>query len=106
MTWTNAIWKAAIWVLPNALTALGLIVLFYIVGIADTEDLGALEAVVWIVLVVSLGCLVAIPMTAGVLHRSVKVLLLAALLEVAAIGVLAALYFDFFGGWIPRGFHS
>ncbi len=102
MTWTNAIWRAAIWVLPNALTAFGLLVWFYII---DVDDAGPLEALVWVVLVVSFCCFVAVPMIAGFVHRSGKVVLLTALFELAAVGALAGLYFDFFGGWVPRGFH-
>ena len=102
MTWTKALWKAALWVLPNALAALGLIVLFYIVGVADP---GSLEGLVRVLVVVSFCCLIAVPVAAALVHRSGKVALVAALYEAAAVGVLAGLYFDFFGGWVPRGFH-
>lgn len=102
MTWTNAFWKATGWVLPNVLAGLGLIVLFYIVGVADA---GPFETLVWVVLVVSFCCLVAVPLIAGFVHRSGKVAVLAALYEVGAVSALAGIYLDFFGGWVPRGFH-
>ncbi len=102
MTWTTALWKAALWVLPNALPAFGVIVLFYIIGI---DDPGPLEGLVKVLLVLSLGCLIALPVAAGLIHRSGKVALFAALCEVAVAAALIGLNFDFFEGWVPRGFH-
>lgn len=101
-TWIGPSWKAVIWVFPNALAALVVIVPFYILGV---DDPGPWERPVQILVFVSLGCLVVLPVTAGLIHRSRQVALVTALCEAALVAVLAGLYFDFFGGWVLRGFH-
>lgn len=102
MTWTRAFRKAAIWVCPNAVPALAVMVVFYLIGV---DEPGPWEGLVQILLFVSLGCLIAIPVAAGLIQHSRKVALVAALCEAVAVGGLTGLYFDFFGGWVPRGFH-